>query len=201
MVIFYRFPRDNALAKEWTKAIKNVDFVDKPIGGMVCIDHFSEEDFKRKDRNVVQLKPGSIPTILIEENASECVVDQNSNFVTNNNDCCDHNEMDLDVSGAIGCDDDDLQNNCSECSRKDQQLSILEKENQKQKQSIIDLRKTIKSLRDKTYYLEDKRKTLKEETLSLKKQSLQNEEFRKESQVYTRTFIELDIFCSIIFCV
>lgn len=142
VIIFSRFPRNEALAIEWTKAIKCIDLVGKPIGGMVCIEHFLEKDFKRNDKHVTQLKSGSIPMVFIginKRNGSQIDVNQNNDACSSNNQFVGFEDNESNTG-----DGENLRLNCDECSHKDQQISVLRKENddlnnmnQKQKQAII----------------------------------------------------------------
>lgn len=164
----FRFPRNNDIAREWTKVIKQVDFCEKPIGGMVCIEHFTEKDFKRNDKHKSQLKPESIPTIFNEQNMNEF----------------DASAININVDNVdIGC------SNNNHCVH-EHQLNTIKEENddlikmdQTKSRTIDELRKTIKSLRDKLYYLEGVNSKLKETTASLKEHNTHNEKFTEELKV------------------
>lgn len=72
-MIFRRVPNNDAVAMQWTKAIRRVDIVEKSIGGMVCIDHFVEKDFKRNDKYRICLKPVAVPSIFAKVNEMDTI--------------------------------------------------------------------------------------------------------------------------------
>lgn len=51
-----------------TKAIRKVDIVEESIREMVCIEHFVDKEFKRKDKYRIELKPVAVPSIFTDVN-------------------------------------------------------------------------------------------------------------------------------------
>lgn len=138
---------------------------------MVCFEHFSEDVFKRKDKYKVSLKPDAIPNIFNQTIQGE-------------------NESCIDIVESIGHCGNYLQEDCCQCLQKDQKIATLTERNEKLSQinhenmkTIDDLRKKVKSIRDKSYYLESTNKRLKTATSSMKEQKLLNEKLSQSVQV------------------
>lgn len=117
---------------------------------MFCIEHFSEDDFIRNDKHKVSLKPDSIPTIF------------NQIIQVENGSCPNYNQNEhIDIVESVGHCGSYLQEDCCQCLQKDQKIASLTEKNKKVSQinqqhmkTFDDLRKKIKSIRDKSYYLE-----------------------------------------------
>lgn len=163
-----RIPQNNAVAMQWTKAIKKDETVERAIGGMVCIEHFLEKDFKRKDKYRIELKPEAVPSIFIDMSEYES------------------------HDANIECVDMKSESCCSECLEKDQLIAELKKDNEnleksknKQDEIIDHLRRTIKPLRDKVNYLEAVKVKLKEASLALKEQEILKDDLCQKLKVFT----------------
>lgn len=142
---------------------------------MVCMAHFSDDDFKRKDKHKVSLKPDAIPNIfkqIIQVQKESCM-----------------NEH-IDIVEPVGHCGNYLQEDCCQCVQKDHTIASLTEKNEKLSQishehmkTIDDLRKKVKSMRDKSYYLESMNTKLKTTTSSMKELKLLNEKLSQSLQV------------------
>lgn len=56
--IFGRFPKNGENVQKWKTAL-GLEYIQNQITGNVCMDHFKESDFRRK--NKTELKPNVIP--------------------------------------------------------------------------------------------------------------------------------------------
>lgn len=176
-----RFPKSASLGRMWVKAVTKEEVWDKSFGGMVCIQHFTDNDFKRKDKSKVLLKPDAIPSIFNEIIQTE--KDNIENEDINNN-------IEL-ISNVGSCSKE-----CCECLQKDQTIQSLRGNNDKLTQSnqeymttIDELRKKVKLLRDRSYYWESSNSKLKADLMLLEKQKLQNEKLLHALQVLISSYI------------
>lgn len=165
-MIYRRIPHNDAVAMQWTKAIRRVEIVEKSIGGMICIEHFVEKDFKRKDKYRIELKPVAVPSIFADMN------EINSH---------DQNIYCVDINSQ----------SCVDCLEKDQLITELGNQNENlhklkdgQNEIIIRLRGTIKSLHDKVNYLEAAKAKFKEAAFSSKAQKVSQEYLGEKLKVF-----------------
>lgn len=64
----FRFPKNIAMNEQWKESLGITS--DKLASGTICINHFIDTDFKRKDKHHVTLNPDAIPTIAIASHPS-----------------------------------------------------------------------------------------------------------------------------------
>lgn len=57
-VVVFRFPKNEELAAKWKKAL-GIEIIQGYITGTVCVEHFTDFEFKRKNKK--ELKSDAIP--------------------------------------------------------------------------------------------------------------------------------------------
>lgn len=92
LLINIRFPKDETIVKQWKEAFgfdTNIE-----IRGSICINHFSESDFIRKNDGVIKLKKGTIPSVnlLMESATTASITIQQSDHNTESTECPTCNE-------------------------------------------------------------------------------------------------------------
>lgn len=185
--IAFRFPNDDEKNKQWRDALEiNVDH---RVSGTVCIEHFRETDFKRRDEYHVILKPDAIPSLQAIPDIVNSEMHTRGIGVIAIDEC---SRMDPETScnKSSGC------KRCKEYVSEMQRMQLnyefsIQKHKVKEEgmeKKIKDLRKRLRKANINAYYLQTVKKKLCQTINELKKANLLNEEDKKALEVNFRRF-------------
>lgn len=166
---FFRFPRDTELAIKWKRKL-GFDG-NKPVSGMICIDHFNKSDLKLITRGNLQrnvLKVGAVPNVSSEQSQHS-----SHNLPIQSTSSDDHHELLKDANIQIS----NLTRALTEQKQSyENRIHSLSIQNQ-------DLKKKLANSRSKTYRLTQTKSELLTKITQLKEQSILSEKFTNALEV------------------
>lgn len=180
---FCRFPKCVKLAVEWKKALGlNVN---KNIAGLICIEHFNEDDLIFvKSKNRFLLKKDAVPSIenQVKRVESDALNDENeSTFQKLKSENAQLREALRAAEANIA---DMKKENVEQKQRFD---NIVQSKNSK----IKETQAKLASVRSKAFYLEATKSKLTTTIMKLKGQNVLNEKFASAMEVRVCPLIEL----------
>lgn len=199
-MLLIRFPKNREIAEKWNVALGFE--AEKIIHGLVCVEHFEDDQFKR--RNKTELKPHAVPIVTkhIEKIQNDDVLESNDAIEslvesievsatstsvasdTNNDQSSNNVIKSIQSSQAVeildSCVTEHIPNRsstpCKDCVKKNYTIN-------KQQEEIEQLRKKLREANAKISYSEKTRRKLDITISELKKQQLLNEELCNSLEV------------------